>query len=320
LKDREKSLADLSEQARQRREATGLSLEEISQSTKIHKRFLEAIEQGDIEKLPGLVFSKGFIKNYLVTIGAEDLYPEFESLMKTDAGAVQTESLVSYMPPQKGFQKNSRWWLYALLFAIMAVSLFIVWQQRDELIALKENPPATDTAVLSEDQSTEAESSVEPEIAAVPEESGEKVQEQEKPDEQKETENAEEEGITAPVSQDKTDRPVSADEDMAWLPGNEERKASLQEDQEESVAEGNLVIRASGPCWIRVTRDEEITFQGTLQSGDVHRITVDSTTRIRYGNAGVVRHSWNGDDLGTIGGSGEVVTLEYLPDGSRNRL
>jgi cytoskeletal protein RodZ len=307
LKDREKSLADLSEQAKQRREAAGLSLEEISQSTKIHKRFLEAIEQGDIDKLPGMVFSRGFIKNYLVSIGAEDLYPEFENLLKTDAGGVQTESLVSYMPPQKGFQKNSRWWLYGLLFAIIGISLFIVWQQRDDLITLKENPPVTDTAVLSEDQSTEAESSVEPEIAAVPEESGE----------QKGTENAEVEEFAAPVSQGGTDRPVSPDEDMAWLPGSEEREASLQE---ESVAEGNLVIRASGPCWIRVTRNEEITFQGTLQSGDVHRVTVDSATRIRYGNAGVVRHSWNGDDLGTIGGSGEVVTLEYFPDGSRNRL
>jgi cytoskeletal protein RodZ len=317
LKDREKSLADLSEQAKQRREAAGLSLEEISQSTKIHRRFLEAIEQGDIDKLPGMVFSRGFIKNYLVSIGAEDLYPEFENLLKTDAGAVQTESLVSYMPPQKGFQKNSRWWLYGLLFAIIGISLFIVWQQRDDLIALKENPPATDTAVLSEDQSTEAESLVEPEIAAVPEESGEKVQKPEKSGEQKGTENAEVEEIAAPVSQGGTDRPVSPDEDMAWLPGSEEREASLQE---ESVAEGNLVIRAAGPCWIRVTRNEEITFQGTLQSGDVHRVTVDSATRIRYGNAGAVRHSWNGDDLGTIGGSGEVVTLEYLPDGSRNRL
>ncbi|MGC9372537.1 MAG: RodZ domain-containing protein [Thermovirgaceae bacterium] len=307
MKDREKTLADLCEQARQRREAKGLSLEEISRATKIHKRFLEAIEAGDIDKLPGLVFSKGFIKNYLACVDAEDLYPEFESLMKTDVEAVQTASLVNYMPPQKGFQKTSRWWLYAILFAVIGVSLFIIWGQRDDLVAQRETPPVTGPVVQSEDEFQEAEP-VATETAATGEESGEGAQEAEK------AERPEPPPVSSP---DEAAVPVSPDSDMTWLPGSQEPEASPEA---EAIAEGNLVIRASAPCWIRVTKNGDITYQGTLQNGDVREITVDSATRIRYGNAGAVTHSWNGKSLGSVGSNGEVVTLEYLPDGSRNRL
>ncbi len=307
MKDREKTLADLCEQARQRREATGRSLEEISRATKIHKRFLEAIEAGDIDKLPGLVFTKGFIKNYLACVDAEDLYPEFENIMKTDAETVQTESLVNYMPPQKGFQKTSRWWLYGILFAIIGVSLFIIWGQREELALQRDAPPVTGPVVHSEDEFEEAEP-----VATKVAEGTKKAEEAVHEDE--ETKGPD---LAAVSSPDGATEPVSLDSEMTWLPGGREPAASPEA---ETVDEANLVIRASAPCWIRVTKDGDITYQGTLRNGDVKEITVDSVTRIRYGNAGAVTHSWNGKSLGSVGGNGEVVTLEYLPDGSRNRL
>ncbi|MFP4482607.1 MAG: helix-turn-helix domain-containing protein [Thermovirgaceae bacterium] len=314
MKDREKILADLCEQARQRREAKGLSLEEISEATKIHKRFLEAIEAGDIDRLPGLVFSKGFIRNYLTHIGAEELYPEYESLMKTDAGTVQTESLVNYMPPQKGFQKTSRWWLYGILFAIIGISLFVIWQQRDDLAVQRENVPETGSVALSDDEFQEAEPDpTEPSVTG--EETEKREQMSEDSEEPTETESPD---VTVAVSPDEATAPVSPDSDMTWLPGSEEHEASFE--KEEVSAERDLVIRASAPCWIRVTKNDDITYQGTLQDGDVREITVDAVTRIRYGNAGAVTHSWDGSDLGSVGGNGEVVTLEYHPDGSRNRL
>jgi cytoskeleton protein RodZ len=314
LKDREKTLADLCEQARRRREATGLSLEEISRATKIHKRFLEAIEAGDIDKLPGLVFSKGFIKNYLTCVDAEDLYPEFESLLKTDADTIPTASLMNYMPPQKGFQKTSRWWLYGILLAVIGVSLFIIWGQRDDLVAQREVPSVTEPAGQSEDDFREAEP-----VATETEATGEKSTERAQGTEVAEQEGAKTErpGLAPAVSPDQAAVPVSPDSDISWLPGSQETQASPET---EAVSRGNLVIRASAPCWIRVTKNGDITYQGTLQNGDVKEITVDSVTRIRYGNAGAVTHSWNGSSLGSVGGSGEVVTLEYLPDGSRNRL
>ncbi len=51
------------------RELRGVALEEIAQSTKIHIRFLEALENNDFDNMPGEVFVKGFIRSYARVIG-----------------------------------------------------------------------------------------------------------------------------------------------------------------------------------------------------------------------------------------------------------
>lgn len=42
----------------------GISLEQISESTKIGIRLLEAIERGDFRKLPGGIYSTSYIRQY----------------------------------------------------------------------------------------------------------------------------------------------------------------------------------------------------------------------------------------------------------------
>src|SRR5258707_6912228 len=50
----------------------GISLEQISQSTKISVRCLEAIEQGDFGKLPGGIYSTSYIKQYARAIDYDE--------------------------------------------------------------------------------------------------------------------------------------------------------------------------------------------------------------------------------------------------------
>ncbi len=54
------------EEARKRR---GISLEQISNATKISTRFLRAIESEQFEILPGGVFSTNYIRQYASAIG-----------------------------------------------------------------------------------------------------------------------------------------------------------------------------------------------------------------------------------------------------------
>ena len=42
----------------------GISLEQIAESTKISKRSLEAIEQGEFRKLPGGIYNTSYIRQY----------------------------------------------------------------------------------------------------------------------------------------------------------------------------------------------------------------------------------------------------------------
>lgn len=53
------------------RELRGVPLEEIAGATKIHIRFLKALEDNQLEELPGEVFIKGYIRSYARAIGSD---------------------------------------------------------------------------------------------------------------------------------------------------------------------------------------------------------------------------------------------------------
>ena len=65
-----------------RREKKGISLEQISQSTKIGIRALQAIEAGDFEKLPGGIYNTSYIRQYAkaVDIDESEILTEYYSV------------------------------------------------------------------------------------------------------------------------------------------------------------------------------------------------------------------------------------------------
>lgn len=65
-------MATLGEKLREAREARGLTLREVADSTRISVRHLEAIEADDYRPLPGGVFNKGFIKAFARYVGVDE--------------------------------------------------------------------------------------------------------------------------------------------------------------------------------------------------------------------------------------------------------
>ena len=66
------------------RELRGIPLEEISGATKIHIRFLQALEENKFDELPGEVFIRGYIRSYANIIGSDveevlNIYKEYTS-------------------------------------------------------------------------------------------------------------------------------------------------------------------------------------------------------------------------------------------------
>src|SRR5215831_2362679 len=49
----------------------GLSLDEIARSTNITMRYLEAIERGEFQKLPGGVYTRSYIRQYAEAAGCD---------------------------------------------------------------------------------------------------------------------------------------------------------------------------------------------------------------------------------------------------------
>lgn len=53
------------------REERGVALRDIAETTKISVSALEALERNDISRLPGGIFSRGFVRAYAEQIGAD---------------------------------------------------------------------------------------------------------------------------------------------------------------------------------------------------------------------------------------------------------
>ncbi len=63
--------ADFGTTLRQARERRGVSLREISNTTKISFPALEALERNDISRLPGGIFSRAFVRAYAQSVGLD---------------------------------------------------------------------------------------------------------------------------------------------------------------------------------------------------------------------------------------------------------
>ena len=289
-----RNAVQLGEEAGGRRREKGLDLSEISERTKIRLPFLEAIEEGALQELPQSIYAKGFVKAYLEVIDSLDLWPEYEQVFRSLPGKDGTaESLVHYMPPQKGFQKVSKAWMFLFLFFAIGISLYLIWQQKD-LMAVKpptlpaEEAVSGDLAVSSEE--------------ALPNTDNDAGETHPAPD-----------SDAAASSQEPTS--TLGREDRSWLPGHEDETPAVK-----AETAGILTIRAKGPCWIGVNRESGGKVQKTLYAGDSYEAKIDSRTTIRFGSAGAVSLTWDDRILEPIGRMGEVVTIEFLPDGSMKRL
>jgi transcriptional regulator with XRE-family HTH domain len=97
-------LASFGEELRREREIRGISLKEISDATKISKRFLEAIEKNDHRTLPAPVFTRGFVREYARYLGlsAEEIVNRYNFAAAGDdriEKSTHLERLVQPPPP-----------------------------------------------------------------------------------------------------------------------------------------------------------------------------------------------------------------------------
>jgi cytoskeletal protein RodZ len=67
-----RSVGEFGDKFRTAREAKSLSLDDVSNFTKISSRMLQAIEEEHFDQLPGGVFNKGFIRAYARQLGLDD--------------------------------------------------------------------------------------------------------------------------------------------------------------------------------------------------------------------------------------------------------
>lgn len=290
-------IRELGEQLKSIREAQGLFLDTISDITKIQKRYLQAIEEGDISKLPKGPYVRGFIRQYCEFLNAMDLWDSYDALTQSPAAQETSEPERDYIAAPRIFRASSHWWIYLIVLVSLASAGWITWHYRGEITGISTSPVGGGTAAVSKDRrETEA---------AAP-------------------------GDTA-LSAD-----GAASVDLSWMDGRPAAKpadsttdaaqttaASSPEPAantaaRESVptAKNVLRIEATASVWLSVTSGEQSLYRGTIKSGESKTFTVGGkAVRVRYGNPAGAAVTWNGTRESQLGPAAKPLTRVYHPDG-----
>lgn len=157
-------LASFGEELRREREIRGISLKEISDATKISKRFLDALERNDHNTLPAPVFTRGFVREYARYVGlnAEDMVNRYNFAAATDDRIEKPPQIERYpatpvrdisprpkpkrgIPPAYARVNRNLIVLVLIAAALAAVAWYAVQYKRDRDSAA-EAPPVIATA------------------------------------------------------------------------------------------------------------------------------------------------------------------------------
>jgi cytoskeleton protein RodZ len=97
------------------RELRAISLQEVAAATHIRLEYLEALEQGRFEKLPGLTFLKGYIRAYVQFVGLD-----FDEVM------LQIEPLIEQLNLSEQKPARPRWF-FIISLLVLLVLFVLVW-------------------------------------------------------------------------------------------------------------------------------------------------------------------------------------------------
>jgi cytoskeleton protein RodZ len=106
---RETRLPSFGEKLKQEREKRNITLDQISATTKISTRMLQALEEDKFNQLPGGIFNKGFVRAYSRSVGLDEDQIVADYLLasgdgpRTDPGVRQSDAP---KVPEKGGERH----------------------------------------------------------------------------------------------------------------------------------------------------------------------------------------------------------------------
>lgn len=118
-------MSELGQLLKKARLEKGLSLDDVQESTKIRKRYLEAIEEGDYKVLPGSFYVRAFVKTYAETVGLNP--DEVLQYYRNDIPIAEPEKTIEPMiRKRRSVQHNDRFGKWATTILMWAFVILIV--------------------------------------------------------------------------------------------------------------------------------------------------------------------------------------------------
>jgi cytoskeleton protein RodZ len=262
------------------REEQGISLETVANQLCIRQTHLDALEHNQFEKLPGLIYSKGFIRSYgeYLKLDGDTLLAQFN---RENEGKEKDHELVFRAPVHNPWMP-SKWVIVGAL--VMVLLMYLIWSGFSE-----ENVASIPAPVMTEEKpaTDQATTTFEP-LAVQPEDS-----------------------TAAPATDETPAAPAVAE---APKPTPEEPKpavAATPAPETPAAASAaapakGTAIRALRDSWIEIKDSQgNVMFSRVLRAGETYAVPSDEVV-LSTGNAGGLMLIIDGKERGTLGEEGSV--------------
>ena len=297
------------------RERQGISLDELSRSTRVLHHYLEALETDNLASLPAPVFTKGFIRAYCQVLGvsSDEAIALYDQRLAQSRGPVR--SLAAPLPPpppppppppehharvatdeRREGRGRSAVLISFVLLVVLGAALFAV------TLALQSGRENADGG-----GSIHVMASPPPE--SIPTPSTEPV---ESAPEQPPV--APQPATQPPSGQPRAgvaERPAAAP--MLIPPSVPAPVPAPPSTRESVVSPYRLVARTTETTWIRVRTEDGRTSEETIPANEVRQWVSNGPFVLTIGNAGGVSLELNGRPVPRLGARGAVITRLVLP-------
>jgi cytoskeleton protein RodZ len=297
---RETGLPSFGEKLKKEREKRKITLEQISVSTKIGTRMLQALEEDKFNQLPGGIFNKGFVRAYSRFVGLDEDQTVADYLQASgDAPPVSTE-IASHEDTAREKAENTAhlqastdgpprqipWGLLAATLLVIALALYLWSHYRREHARQSVSTMPTATASSSTTQSS---SEMPGKVTSQDSRAG---------------------SPTAGSTTTGSTIASSASSVTAKPPQN------VSASTRAAVAgEFTVGIQAREESWVSITVDGKTVSSELLETGSERSANGRNEIIVKIGNAGGVDLKFNGKKLDTVGEFGEVKTVTFGPHG-----
>jgi cytoskeletal protein RodZ len=299
-------MAGFGEYLRREREMRGVSLEEISTATKISIRFLQAIENEELSKLPGGIFTRSFVRTYARYLGLDEERVLADcQLAGQHKPEVDIRRITANRARPNGAASRTR--IIALLMAgVLLASGYALFRHSRRVMEQQSSTPMV-TAPSTTAPGTN------PPPTAAPVQPSTPVQPENNPS-------------LSPTSASPTAGAATVPGTLQGGPPSPGAKAnppnqSVTSEATSAVAAHTdlvLQVAAAERVWVAVDADGKTVLQKVLNANEVENLKALDSFDVTIGNAQGVVLTLNGETLKPLGRRGEVKSIHLTRDDLKN--
>lgn len=275
-------MAELGTRLKEARLSKGYSLDDLQEITKIQKRYLVGIEEGNYSIMPGSFYVRAFIKQYAEAVGldAEEILETYKNELPSTPNDQVSQSItnspsrrkVTKGPSNKMMEAMPKI-IVALFIVVIIVVIWVLWQSK--------NSPGT-----SEENTSTPEIEYDTNVKPIDSEKDKK--EQENKDAQKNDKEDKSSTEETPTDEDDTDQTEEMKQTISA--GTVEADGATTSYTLTGTDTMKLKIEVSGPTFVGIRNQQQqeiLTDTRVYNAGEV--VEFDASTlnyvRIRLGNS-----------------------------------